>query len=96
VSANKHFRNAWCATSYAEAVRLFHERRRLPESAERELAELARACANTVFQGRAHLILPGQEEVTARQFMRMCRQKFGFEIAKAAVEETEEEVELVS
>ncbi len=82
MSQNKHFRQAWITKVYAETVSLFHETRENPEEAEIPLADLARKCANTAFAENADTIV-GDREITAREFMRYCREHIGEEVMKA-------------
>lgn len=90
-----HWRVAWVAVTYREAVGLFHATRSDPENETVELAELARRCANAAFQSRAHQILPRTEEATARAFMSHCREHFTDEIYKAVLEKKEPEFDLM-
>lgn len=82
MSFNKHYRKQWIALVYASAVSLFHQERKLKANAEKPLADLARACANTEFANRAHLIVGDREEL-AKEFMAHCRDNFGKEISAA-------------
>lgn len=101
MSQNKHLREAWTVRVYAAAVELFHETRETDEERETPLADLARKCANTVFEEAAPTII-GDRETTARAFMKYCREHFSAEVGKAiaaraqtAIQQTQQE-ELVT
>lgn len=80
MSFNKHYRQAWITTVYAEAVSLFHEARKAEINADVPLVDLARQSANTAFQERAAQIV-GDKETLAREFMAHCREHFDKEVA---------------
>jgi hypothetical protein len=82
VSINKHYRQAWIETVYAQAVDLFHRARKDNED-NLPLVDLARAAANTAFADNAKNIV-GDKESMAREFMRHCRDNFATEISTAA------------
>ena len=91
MSQNKYYREAWIKVVYEEAVALFH-RARQDNAEEIPLADLARQCANTAFQDRAHQIV-GDKETLARGFMAHCRDNFGTEIALALAAQTQADME---
>jgi hypothetical protein len=91
VSVNKHYREQWIKTIYAKAVTLFHEARK-DNVDDVPLPDLARQCANTVFQEHAHLIV-GDRETMARAFMAHCRDNFGMEVALAIGAQAQADIE---
>ncbi len=94
MSVNKHFRQTWIQLRYREAVKLFHEQRILEANAHRDLVELARACAVTIFSEHAHTIV-GDRDVAVNEFMAYVRENISDEI-NAAILEPEPEEELVA
>jgi hemerythrin-like domain-containing protein len=79
-----------------DAVAWFNEARRHPDNQDRELFELARECANGTFKNHMVAIPVARREIVARKFMDACRERFAYEVPKAAAEVKEPELELVS
>jgi hypothetical protein len=75
VSVNKAYREAWCQAMLLKAIAMVHEARKDPAEAETPLADLARKCANTVFQDN-HQTIVGDKEACAKEFMQACREGF--------------------
>jgi len=92
VSQNKHYREAWIAVIYAKTVALFHEARKEEQNREVPLADLARQCANTLFQEHVDTIV-GDHETLAKAFMAHCREHFGTEIQQAIAERAQSDIE---
>lgn len=78
-----------------QAVALFHVARKEPENQELALSDLARQCANTVFQDNQNTIV-GDKEACAREFMSACRDGFKDAINEALTEKKEEPAETLA
>jgi hypothetical protein len=72
-----------------DTVRWFHESRKHPENADRDLYELARECANGSFKNNVVAIPEARRETVARKFMEACAQRFSYEVAKVSIEQPE-------
>lgn len=79
-----------------ETILWFHDARKHPDNADRDLYELARECANGAFKNHALTIPEQRRERVAREFMEACQKEFGTLIPKALAEESELDLELVS
>lgn len=92
MSQNKHYREAWIIAIYAKTVALFHEARKEEQNADVPLADLARQCANTLFQEHVDTIV-GDPETLAKAFMAYCREHFATEIQTAIAERAQADIE---
>lgn len=85
-------RRLWIGHRYRETVALFHEERVHPENEHRDLVDVARTCAVTVFAENADSIV-GDRDKTAEAFMAHVREHIGDEVNAAILESPQ--VELV-
>lgn len=75
MSQNKAYRQAWCDAMLLKAIAMFHKARKDKSEAETPMGDLARKCANSVFEDN-HQTIVGDKEATAKLFMTTCREGF--------------------